>query len=125
MFEDFDFRAHLRHLRRAENRGESDIRGVAAGADARYLVARCQVGGIEQIPAPAEESLEHRVEIGRWVRKIGVACDESRRDIERPAEGDGEMREIPADPGALDQDIRSRGIGIRAANLVLDVLSWN
>ena len=45
LFEDFDVRAHLRHLRRAEDRGKGDIHAIARHGPARIRdnrrIARC------------------------------------------------------------------------------------
>ena len=112
---------HLRARRAAEDAGDGGIGGVAAGADAHEAVQVREARGIEDDPAAADEALEAGVEVGR-IELVGVAGEIARRNVQRAAERDAEVREVAADAGALRHGVEGRRHRVGRAAQVLDVV---
>ena len=87
---------------RAERGDERDVDRVATAPDDDAADARRVVARVERVPAAVEVGLEP----GREVHRLGgrrrldvrdVAEHVAGRDVQRPAEGDGEVRVVAAD----------------------------
>src|SRR5208282_4106964 len=83
-------------------------------AYARHIVAR-----VEQMPTAADPGLEPCGEIAgrkrRWRPDVAqIACAVARRDIHAAAEGDRQVRVVPADARAFAESFRgaTRGAGV-------------
>ena len=86
--------------------GQRHVRRVAAGGDQDAADARRVVARVEDMPPAAEIDLHPGGEIHARPRfgladLADVAGAVARRDVERPAEGDGEMGEVAADAALL------------------------
>ena len=111
---------HLRARHAAEDAGDRGVGGVAAGADPHQAVQVGQLGGVEDDPAAADEALEAGVEVGR-IELVGIAGEVAGRDVQGPAQGDAEVREVAADAGPLGDGVEGRGHRVGRAAQVLDV----
>ena len=98
----------------AEHGAERHVLGVAPGADAHQAVDRRHAGRVEQHPAATQPGLEDGVEVLRRLVEPHVAGHQARRDVQRPAERDAQVREVAADAGALREHLL-RGGGRRGA----------
>ena len=78
-----------------------------------------RVGSISH-PCPLEIDLEHRVKIRR-IEAECVGADGASRNAERTRKRDAEMREIPADPGAVHERPLRRRLSVADAGDVVDV----
>ena len=109
------------HVDAAEDAGDRGVGGVAAGADPHQAVQVRELGGVEDRPAAADEALEAGVEVRR-IELVGVAGEIARRDVQRPAQRDAEVREVAAHAGALRHGVEGRGHRVGGAAQVLDVV---
>jgi hypothetical protein len=62
------------------------------------------------------------MEIGRRLVEVGIRADQPRRNIQRAAEGDGQVRVVATNARALQEDIACRGGGVGRADAVDDVV---
>ena len=111
----------LVHVDAAEDAGDRGIGGVAAGADAYQAVQVRQPRRVEDHPAAADEAFEAGVEVRR-IELIGIAGEIARRDVQRAAERDAQMRKIAAHAGALRHGVVGGGDRVGRPAQVLDVL---
>ena len=110
-----------RARRAAEDARDRGVGGIAAGANPHQAVQVRQSRRVEHDPAAADEALEAGVEVRR-LELIGVAGEIARRNVQRAAQRDAEMREVAAHAGALRDGVVGRGHRVGAAAQVLDVL---
>src|SRR6187200_192471 len=87
---------HLRARCAPEDAGHSRVGGVTAGADAHQTVQVREAGRVEHDPAAADEALDAGMEI-RGLQLVCVAGKVARRNVERPAQRDAQVREVATD----------------------------
>ena len=88
----------------AEQREERGVGGVAAGADAHQRAGRGQPGGVDDAPRAVDVGLDHGVEVHRGQARR-VDGDQPGRDLQRPQQGDGQVRVVAADALAGEQRV--------------------
>src|SRR5208283_5739439 len=103
---------------RTKGRADRDIRCITAAGNQHPADARDVVARVKGVPLAADIGFEPGREIHRRVRERHPDIAEitgaiSRRYIHAATEGDGKVREIPADPGAVAESFPRRSTGAR------------
>ena len=95
-------------LRGPEDRRESNVLRVTPDGDAHQL-ARSDMRVASNSSSAADKGLEHGMKVRRR-RAEEIADGESRRDVERPAEGDTQVREVADTTPARRRETRSQAV---------------
>lgn len=132
---------HLRHLIRpdpkpfefirAKGRDHCDVRRVPSPGNQEPTDLRCVVARVECVPRAAQIGLEPSREITGRIRRLrpsiaeiagAVAC----RNVECPAEGDGEVRVVAAnsDPFLVGLGSRPGCTRVRVAERTKSQIAW-
>ena len=99
----------------AEDRREGHVGGVAPGAETHEAHRDRGARRVEHVPAPAEVALDVGVKVGRPEGRVGAVVDagrEARRDVDRTAQRDHQMREVAAHADLLEQRVERRGLRV-------------